>query len=98
MSINDLDPVIHAPKRLGAMAVLAGTEWVEFGFLRDHLKVKDADLSKQMAALAEAGYAVSRKSRVSRGGKTWFMVTKKGRKAFDAHVAALQSVVDQSEQ
>ncbi len=98
MSIDDLDPVIHAPKRLGAMAVLAGTEWVEFAFLRNHLKVKDADLSKQMAALADAGYVTSRKSRVGRGGKTWFMVTKEGRRAFDAHVAALQSVVDQSKQ
>ena len=98
MSIDDLDPVIHAPKRLGAMAVLAGTEWVEFAFLRDHLNVKDADLSKQMAALAEAGYVTSRKSRVGRGGKTWFMVTKQGRRAFEAHVAALQSVVDQSKQ
>ena len=98
MSIDDLDPVIHAPKRLGAMAVLAGTEWVEFAFLRDHLNVKDADLSKQMAALADAGYVTSRKSRVGRGGKTWFMVTKEGRRAFDAHVAALQSVVDQSKQ
>ena len=98
MSIDDLDPVIHAPKRLGAMAVLAGTEWVEFAFLRDHLNVKDADLSKQMAALADAGYVRSRKSRVGRGGKTWFMVTKQGRRAFEAHVAALQSVVDQSKQ
>ncbi len=98
MSIDDLDPVIHAPKRLGAMAVLVGTEWVEFAFLRDHLNVKDADLSKQMAALADAGYVTSRKSRVGRGGKTWFTVTKEGRRAFDAHVAALQSVVDQSKQ
>lgn len=96
MSISDLDPVIHAPKRLGAMAVLAGTEWVEFGFLRDHLGVKDADLSKQMSALVEAGYVKSRKSKVGRGGKTWFTVTKAGRSAFDAHVAALQSVVNQS--
>ncbi|MGH1488317.1 MAG: winged helix-turn-helix domain-containing protein [Acidimicrobiales bacterium] len=96
MSISDLDPVIHAPKRFGAMAVLAGTEWVEFGFLRDHLEVKDADLSKQMAALADAGYVKTRKSKAGRGGKTWFMVTKDGRRAFDAHVAALQSVVDQA--
>ena len=80
------------------MAVLAGTEWVDFGFLRDRLEVKDADLSKQMAALAEAGYVISRKSRVGRGGKTWFKVTEKGRMAFDSHVAALQSVVDQSKQ
>ncbi len=98
MRIGDLNPVIHAPKRFGAMAVLAGTEWVEFGFLRDRLEVRDADLSKQMAALVKAGYVTSRKSRVGRGGKTWFMVTKKGRNAFNSHVAALQSVVDQSKQ
>lgn len=98
MSIADLDPVIHAPKRFGAMAVLAGTEWVEFAFLRDHLKIKDADLSKQMAALAEAEYVTSRKSKVGRGGKTWFSITKAGRSAFSAHVAALQAVVEQANQ
>ena len=98
MSIEDLDPIIHAPKRFGAMAVLAGTEWVEFAFLRDHLKVKDADLSKQMTALTDAGYVKSRKSKVGRGGKTWFTVTKKGRSAFTAHVAALQAVVEQANQ
>lgn len=80
------------------MAVLAGTEWVEFSFLRDHLNVRDADLSKQMTALADAGYVTSRKSKIGRGGKTWFMVTKTGRNAFNAHVAALQAVVDQSQQ
>jgi len=96
VSINDLDAVIHAPKRFGAMAVLAGTEWVEFAFLRDHLGVKDADLSKQMTALSDAGYVTSRKSKVGRGGKTWFMVTAEGRSAFAAHVAALQAVVEQA--
>lgn len=78
------------------MAVLAGTEWVEFAFLRDHLNVKDADLSKQMAALADAGYVTSRKSKIGRGGKTWFMISKKGRAAFNVHVAALQAVVEQA--
>jgi DNA-binding transcriptional ArsR family regulator len=54
--VDDLDPVIHAPKRLAAMAILAGTVSTDFAFLRTHLDVSDSDLSKQMATLEKAGY------------------------------------------
>lgn len=94
MSVADLDPVIHAPKRLGAMAMLNATEWVEFSFLRESLDVSDSDLSKQMAQLVDAGYAKVRKSGFGRGTTTWFGMTATGRKAFDRHVAALRSLVD----
>ncbi|MGI9609777.1 MAG: transcriptional regulator [Acidimicrobiia bacterium] len=93
MSLADLDALIHAPKRLAAMALLANSEAVEFAFLRDHLEVKDADLSKQMKALVEAGYVSTRKSKVGRGGKRWFRITAEGRTAFDQHVSALRSIV-----
>ncbi len=97
MSLEDLDPVIHAPKRLAAMAVLANSEAVEFAFLRDHLAVKDADLSKQMKQLVDAGYVSSTKDNVGRGGKRWFRVTGEGRDAFNRHVAALRALVAAAE-
>ena len=43
MSIADLDPVIHAPKRLGVMALLAGADRADFGFVKDHLDISDDD-------------------------------------------------------
>ena len=93
MSIEELDPLIHAPKRLAAMALLAKSEAVEFAFLREHLAVKDADLSKQMKALVDAGYVSSRKSNIGRGGKRWFRITAEGKRAFSSHVEALQAIV-----
>jgi DNA-binding MarR family transcriptional regulator len=85
----DLDPVIHAPKRLGAMAMLVAAKSVEFSFLREQLEISDSDLSKQMAALCDAGYAEVGKDGHGRGSRTWFRVTRKGRAAFDRHVAQL---------
>lgn len=94
MSVADLDPVIHAPKRLGAMAMLNATEWVEFSFLRESLDVSDSDLSKQMGQLVDAGYAKVRKSGFGRGATTWFGMTPSGRKAFERHISALRALVE----
>lgn len=92
--IEELDPVIHAPKRLGAMAMLAAAKWVEFSFIKEQLDVSDSDLSKQMSALCEAGYATVKKEGHGRSGQTWFAITTKGRAALDKHVAALRALVD----
>lgn len=94
MSIADLDPVIHAPKRLGAMAVLAASERATFVFLKEHLEVSDSDLSKQMKALAEAGYVSLSKTGHGRKSSTTFKITKAGRAAFVKHIAALNALVE----
>ena len=92
MSVGDLDPVIHAPKRLAIMSVLAHSSSTDFGFLREHLSVSDSDLSKQMAALESAGYVSVTKSR-GRGGVTTYRITKLGSSAFTRHVQALRAIV-----
>lgn len=94
MSIAELDPVIHAPKRLGAMAMLAAAKWVEFSFLREQLDVSDSDLSKQMTALVDAGYASVKKQGHGRSGQTWFAATGAGRNALERHMAALRALVE----
>lgn len=94
MSIERLDPVIHAPKRLGAMALLAGADRADFAFVKDHLGVSDSDLSKQMKVLQEAGYVQIRKSGHGRSGSTSFKMTRAGRSAYDAHIAALRAIVE----
>ncbi|MBA2607631.1 MAG: transcriptional regulator [Actinobacteria bacterium] len=96
MSIGELDAVIHAPKRLGAMAMLAAAKWVEFSFLREQLDVSDSDLSKQMTALVDAGYASVKKKGHGRSGQTWFSATAAGRAALDRHVAALRALVEEA--
>lgn len=95
--IPEIDPVIHAPKRLKAMAILVAADTAEFRFLREQLGIKDADLSKQMSTLEEAGYITIRKTKPGRGSSTWYRATKKGRKAFESHTAALRSLMDMAD-
>jgi DNA-binding MarR family transcriptional regulator len=92
--IDDLDPVIHVPKRLAAMAILANAPSVSFRFLKEQLSLGDSDLSKQMSALEGAGYVKSTKDGHGRGGSTTFAMTRAGRRAYDAHCAALRALID----
>lgn len=88
-----LDPVIHAPTRLQLVAILAGVTEAEFGRLRELTGVSDSVLSKHLAALAEAGYVRPRKAALDGRQRTWLALTRAGRAAFTAHVAALNAIV-----
>jgi len=96
VNLAGLDPVVHAPKRLAAMAILNASEWVEFAFLRLQLGLSDSDLSKQMSALMEAGYIRVQKRGSGRGRSTWYRITRAGRRAFESHVATLNALVTQA--
>lgn len=91
--IDGLDPVIHAPKRLAAMAILANSTSASFRFLKEHLELSDSDLSKQMSALEGAGYVRAAKDGRGRGGSTTYTLTKEGAHAFAAHRRALKRLL-----
>ena len=90
---DELDPVLNAPKRLAAMALLVRADSADFGFLRDHLGVSDSDLSKQMSALQTAGYVASSRSGRGRGGLTTYRTTKEGKAAYRRHREVLVAMV-----
>ncbi len=87
-----LDAVIHAPARLQVAAVLAAVTEAEFAFVRDAVGVSDSVLSKHLSALGEAGYVKLRKAALGGRQRTWISLTREGRRAFAAHVAALQAL------
>lgn len=95
MKPSELDSVIHAPKRLAAMSILSATETASFAYLREQLDLSDSDLSKQMAALQQAGYVGSRRHGTGRNKANWYRLTRAGRKAYDAHIVALRELIDQ---
>ena len=94
MSEPGFDPVIHAPARLQIMAVLAGVQDAEFALLRDTVQVSDSVLSKHLSQLAEAGYIRLRKAALDGRQRTWASLTREGRRAFTAHVKALQALAN----
>ncbi len=92
--IRGLDPVIHAPKRLAAIAVLANAPTASFRFLKDFLEIADSDLSKHMSALEAAGYVSSAKDGRGRGATTTYKLTREGQAAYNAHRDALRALLD----
>jgi len=93
MSQADLDPALHAPARLQIAALLARVDEAEFATIRDIVEVSDSVLSKHLSALGEEGYVRLRKAAQDGRQRTWVSLTGAGRKAFAAHMAALQELV-----
>ena len=96
MSTAKFDELIHPPTRLAIVSLLAASEWADFKFIRDEVKLSDSALSKQLTTLEAAGYVQIRKGFVGKRPRTWAMLTALGRDAFVAHVAALQEIVERS--
>lgn len=89
-AVPAFDPVIHAPLRLQACAILSSVNEAEFALVRDTLGVSDSVLSKHLKQLEEAGYIKVRKAASGGRQRTWLSFTGKGRKSFAAHVAELE--------
>lgn len=90
------DETIHAPTRLRVCGMLRPVDEIDFAVLRDSLGVSDASLSKHLKVLTEAGYvATTKRASTTRSDSrrlTWVRLTAAGRRAFDAHVAALRDI------
>lgn len=92
----ELDELIHQPVRLRLMAALTSLEpreQVDFSYLKDKLSLTDGNLGAHLRALEEAGYILVDKTFVERRPKTFVAASATGRKAFAAHVAALQAIL-----
>ena len=92
----ELNETIHQPVRLRIMATLVTLEQndeVDFIYLRDLLDVTDGNLGAHLRKLEEAGYIAVNKTFVERKPRTFVSVTAEGRRVFQEHVAALESIL-----
>jgi DNA-binding MarR family transcriptional regulator len=87
------DEIIHPSTRLSIVALLASTDWADFSFVRDRLGMSDSALSKQFSILEEAGYVTIDRLVTNRRRRVRVGLTDVGLKAFEGHVAALQSFI-----
>jgi DNA-binding MarR family transcriptional regulator len=88
-----LDPAIHQPARLGILTAAAEVERIDFVSLRDLLELTDGNLARHLATLEEAGYVTIEKEFENRKPRTWIAITRAGRKALSAEIAALRDIV-----
>jgi DNA-binding MarR family transcriptional regulator len=96
-NIPRFDPVIHAPARLQIAALLCAVSDAEFATVRDTVGVSDSVLSKHLKQMEDAGYVRLSKASLDGRVRTRLAMTKVGRRAFAAHVKALQALVSVAE-
>jgi DNA-binding MarR family transcriptional regulator len=92
----NLNEIIHQPVRLRIMAALvtlSTEDEVDFKYLRELLDVTDGNLGAHLRKLEEAGYIAVKKIFVERKPRTYVSATAEGRKVFNEHVAALESIL-----
>ena len=93
MTTPQFDELIHPSTRLSLVATLAMTDWADFAYLKERLGLSDSALSKQLTTLEQAGYIATERRYDGRRHKVHASLTALGRRAFDGHVAALQSIM-----
>jgi DNA-binding MarR family transcriptional regulator len=94
--VAELNETIHQPVRLRIMAALVSLEpadEVDFTYLRDLLEVTDGNLGAHLRKLEEAGYIAVNKIFVERKPRTFVAATAAGRRVFQEHVIALESIL-----
>jgi len=90
---SHLDEVVHQKNRLAILAVLDEASKAEFGFLQTDLGLTAGNLSRHLEILESAGYVAIEKGYSGRRPKTWVQITKPGRAALRAEIAALQKLL-----
>lgn len=88
--------VVHAPTRLRICGLLRRAEELEFSVIRDALELSDANLSKNLAVLANAGLVSVRKEASEKRSDArrlaWVALTGAGREVVEEHLAALRAI------
>jgi predicted ArsR family transcriptional regulator len=75
------------------MSLLMLHDWVDFSELKESLGLTDGNLASHLAALEKENYIQIRKAFIGRKPNTSFQATDIGRKAFKAHLDALESII-----
>jgi len=91
--IEDFNKAFESRIRLGVMSVLMVNDWVDFSTLRETLDITDGNLASHIAALEKMDYLQVKKQFIGKKPNTSYAVSKKGKKAFEEHLDALESLL-----
>ena len=79
--------------RLGIMSLLMINERLDFNSVKEALQVTDGNLASHINGLEKENYITVLKEFVGKKPRTSFMATLSGRKAFTAHLDALENLI-----
>jgi DNA-binding MarR family transcriptional regulator len=93
--LAEVDPIIHAPARLGIVSVLFVVGAADFAFLTRQTGLTRGNLSSHLRKLEEAGYITVEKKFVKRVPRTLLSLTEQGREAFHIYRKQMQQALDE---
>ena len=82
--------------RLGIMSILMVNRHADFNTLKELLEVTDGNLASHLKALEKDDYIIIEKQFIGRKPNTRYSVSRQGRKAFKAHINALEQLIIKS--
>lgn len=85
------DKLLQHQVRLGIMSVLMVNDWIDYNALKEVLELTDGNLASNIASLEKHEYLEIKKEFVGKKTKTSYQITTKGKKAFQAHLQALEN-------
>lgn len=91
--IDDLNKAFESRIRLGIMSILMVNDRVDFSTLKETLSITDGNLASHINALEKMEYVSVTKQFVGKKPNTSYAVSKKGRKAFEEHLDALENLL-----
>ncbi len=89
---SGLDDVVHQRHRLGVLTIAAEAR-ADFSYLKDTLGLTAGNLSRHLTVLEDAGLIKVDKGYEGRRPRTWVRITRQGRAALAAELAALTELV-----
>jgi DNA-binding HxlR family transcriptional regulator len=94
--LEDLNKAFESRVRLGIMSILIVNDFVDFGDLKEQLKITDGNLASHLSALEKLKYIQIRKQFLGKKPNTSYAVTVGGRKAFTDHLDALERLINKT--
>lgn len=90
---KELDPLLHSQLRLSIMSLLISVKEADFNYIKEKTGATAGNISVQITKLAEADYIQVKKTFKDNYPLTSCSITKKGIKAFEAYVDAIQAYI-----
>ena len=90
---NNFDKAFENKVRLGVMSALMVNNTLDFNALKELLDVTDGNLASHLKALEKVRYISVKKQFVGRKPNTRYLATREGKKAFEAHLNALEALI-----
>ena len=90
---DNFDKAFENKVRLGVMSALMVNDTLDFNALKELLDLTDGNLASHLKALEKVEYIQVKKQFVGRKPNTRYQATKEGKKAFEAHLNALEALI-----